>query len=149
MKAVKVALLLLCINSAIFVVNATDVWGESDLTGGATPQDIQESDNLRVEEATEGSLDLPDILIGNTLSVAVLVGAVIAASFTALTVRISTPQAVGIVAFAVLFGFMLGQMSGVLQQMQLPSSLVTVLTGFQFFWMMVAIIQLATGWQRM
>jgi len=152
MKAVQIALVLLCINAGLFIVNATDVWNSEDLdVGGAKPQDIEnqmvlENKTGNREAFSSTGLDsLQNLILGNKLTLGVIVGAILLSGLTLVQTQVTTPRVVGILIFVIVFSILLGNLTGVLQLMEMPASLVTVITGFNYFWMVLAVIQLATG----
>jgi len=142
MKAVTVALFFLCINAGLFVVGAVDIWTDAYNPGGATPQEME---NHMVLENAEGLPSQLSGFIGNKLTIGIIVAGILIGSVSTLVARVTTPKAVGILAFVTIYSVLLGNLSGLMGNLNLPTSLITVVTGFQYFWLVAAVIQMATG----
>lgn len=145
MKAVQIALILLCINAGLFIVDSTDAWSATDV-GGTTPQSFEEG--MVVENTSNNIKALPSALnniLGNKLTIGVIVAGVLLGGVSTFAASVTTPKAVGILAFTTIFSVLLGNLTGLLTLIQVPTSVVTVITGFQYFWLAMAVIQMSTG----
>lgn len=146
MKAVQVAMLLLCINAGFFIMNATDVWTGHSLENAAAPGEFE--NKAPVSHGIDG---IKSLSLGNTWSLGLVITGIIVGGAGALASRVTTPRVVGIVAFSGIYSYLLTQTMGILYALQIPNTLVTVISGFYFFWLVAAVIQMATGtsWRNM
>lgn len=135
----KMALALLVLNASFAIVNGVPAWDDATGPEGENLSDISKP------EITVGIPGIGDVSIGNSWTVPIVLTAVVTGGMAGIASRVTTPQVVGILAFAGVFGWAFSNFVGILQAMQMPEELIAFLTGVHFFVMIVAIVQMSTG----
>lgn len=159
MRAVDIAILLLCLNAGFALVSGTEVWdsaGENQLPSGSTPQEVRDKlensgetlENVEKYDEDAFGSQLPgpiSDMLNSKISIGILLAGVILGGFSTRLAQLTTVQTVGIVGFTVMYSFLLAHTATILEAMLVPEILITIITGFNFFWLSAGIIQMATG----
>jgi len=143
MKAYDICIFLVIFNACFWLFSNLDVWSGEEgqiITG--------------IESGLSG--DEGVIIVSNPgfpliSSIAPLIGlvaiiaGVIVGGAAGLSFRLTTPQVVGIVAFAMIFWFSFSSALIIISKLYIPAAFITVFTGMHWFVFIIGVIQMASG----
>lgn len=135
MKAFDICLLLMFINGGIFVASAFGI-APGSMGGIYGVENVPEGYGWTIPYGL-GSMSLTDL--------GLIVTAIVIAGSASLYFRVTTPQVVGIVAFAAIFTALYAQTSNILSMLYLPAEVILMFGATNMLFMVVAVIQLATS----
>jgi len=137
-KALHICLFLMLLNASFWALDQIGLWGVKG-PAGINPQGME---NVPVTYEIPGT----SIALGSKWTLGILLLGVLSGGVVYLTgARITTPQVVGIFAFVGIFSFMFANTVGILQDLMVPDELIAIITGMNYFALVMAVIQMSTG----